>query len=89
MSPSLGCRPPLVALEPAVGDVLSDPGLVEACGDPDQQGWVCRNVYDLTNSQTAAEIADTAAELVGEGTIGLGRTESPGSNLAIYYKTID
>ena len=30
-----------------------------------------------------------STELVGEGTIGLGRAESPGSNLAIYYKTID
>jgi hypothetical protein len=28
------------------------------------------------------------AELTGEGTIGLGRVEKPGSNLAIYYKTI-
>ena len=30
-----------------------------------------------------------STELVGEGTIGLGRAEGPGSNLAIYYKTID
>jgi pSer/pThr/pTyr-binding forkhead associated (FHA) protein len=29
------------------------------------------------------------AELGAEGTIGLGRAEKPGSNLAIYYKTID
>jgi hypothetical protein len=29
------------------------------------------------------------AELGSEGTIGLGRVEEPGSNLAIYYKTID
>jgi class 3 adenylate cyclase len=28
-------------------------------------------------------------ELGDEGTIGLGRAEQPGSNLAIYYKTID
>ena len=28
-------------------------------------------------------------ELGDEGTIGLGRAEEPGSNLAIYYKTID
>jgi adenylate cyclase len=28
-------------------------------------------------------------ELEDEGTIGLGRAEQPGSNLAIYYKTID
>jgi class 3 adenylate cyclase len=28
-------------------------------------------------------------ELGGEGTIGLGRAEEPGSNLAVYYKTID
>jgi class 3 adenylate cyclase len=30
-----------------------------------------------------------STELVNEGTIGLGRTENPGSPLAIYYKTID
>ena len=30
-----------------------------------------------------------STELVGEGTIGLGRTEEPGSSLAIYFKTID
>ena len=30
-----------------------------------------------------------SAELNGEGTIGLGRTEQAGSSLAIYYKTID
>jgi len=29
------------------------------------------------------------AELVGEGTIGLGRAEEPGSSLAIYFKTIE
>ena len=29
------------------------------------------------------------AELGNEGTIGLGRSESPGSSLAIYYKTIE
>ena len=29
------------------------------------------------------------AELGDEGTIGLGRSEQPGSNLAIYYKAID
>ena len=29
-----------------------------------------------------------STELSGEGTIGLGRAEEPGSNLAIYYKTI-
>ena len=29
------------------------------------------------------------AELADEGTIGLGRAEEPGSNLAIYFKTID
>lgn len=29
------------------------------------------------------------AELDNEGTIGLGRAEGPGSNLAIYYKTIE
>jgi pSer/pThr/pTyr-binding forkhead associated (FHA) protein len=28
-------------------------------------------------------------ELGSEGTIGLGRTEEPGSSLAIYYKTIE
>ena len=28
-------------------------------------------------------------ELGDEGTIGLGRSESPGSNLAIYYKTLE
>ena len=28
------------------------------------------------------------AELSGEGTIGLGRAEEPGSSLAIYFKTI-
>ena len=30
-----------------------------------------------------------STELVGEGTIGLGRTEEPGSTLAVHYKTID
>jgi pSer/pThr/pTyr-binding forkhead associated (FHA) protein len=30
-----------------------------------------------------------SAELRGEGTIGLGRTEQAGSSRAIYYKTID
>ncbi len=30
-----------------------------------------------------------STELAGEGTIGLGRAEEPGSNLAIYYKTIE
>ena len=30
-----------------------------------------------------------STELVGEGTIGLGRAEGPDSSLAIYYKTID
>jgi hypothetical protein len=30
-----------------------------------------------------------SAELDAEGTIGLGRTEEPGSSLAIYYKTIE
>ena len=30
-----------------------------------------------------------SAELGKEGTIGLGRAEQPGANLAIYYKTID
>jgi adenylate cyclase len=30
-----------------------------------------------------------STELAGEGTIGLGRAEPPGSNLAIYYKTIE
>ena len=30
-----------------------------------------------------------SAELGTEGTIGLGRAEQPGSNLAIYYKTIE
>jgi len=30
-----------------------------------------------------------SAELSGEGTIGLGRTEQSGSSLAIYYKMID
>jgi class 3 adenylate cyclase len=30
-----------------------------------------------------------STELVNEGTIGLGRAEGPGSNLAIYYKAID
>ena len=30
-----------------------------------------------------------STELGKEGTIGLGRTEAPGSSLAIYYKTID
>ena len=29
------------------------------------------------------------AELADEGTIGLGRTEEPGSSLAIYFKAID
>jgi len=29
-----------------------------------------------------------SAELSGEGTIGLGRAEQPGSSLAIYYQTI-
>jgi class 3 adenylate cyclase len=30
-----------------------------------------------------------STELLDEGTIGLGRAEGPGSNLAIYYKTVD
>jgi len=30
-----------------------------------------------------------SSELGGEGTIGLGRTEEPGSSLAIYFKTIE
>ncbi len=30
-----------------------------------------------------------SAELIGEGTIGLGRTEEPGSSLAVHYKTLD
>ncbi len=30
-----------------------------------------------------------SAELVGEGTIGLGRTEEPGSSLAVHYKTVE
>ena len=30
-----------------------------------------------------------STELVGEGTIGLGRAEDPGSSLAIYYKAIE
>jgi hypothetical protein len=30
-----------------------------------------------------------STELGKEGTIGLGRTEEPGSSLAIYYKTIE
>ena len=30
-----------------------------------------------------------STELVGEGTIGLGRAEAPGSNLAIYFKTVE
>ena len=30
-----------------------------------------------------------STELVGEGTIGLGRAEKPGSTLAIYYKSIE
>ncbi len=30
-----------------------------------------------------------STELAGEGTIGLGRAEGPGSNLAIYFKTMD
>jgi adenylate cyclase len=30
-----------------------------------------------------------SAVLDQEGTIGLGRAESPGSSLAIYYKTIE
>jgi len=30
-----------------------------------------------------------STELNGEGTIGLGRAETPGSSLAIYYKTIE
>ena len=30
-----------------------------------------------------------SAQLIGEGTIGLGRSEEPGASLAIYYKTIE
>ena len=30
-----------------------------------------------------------SVELHGEGTIGLGRTEEPGSSLAVHYKTLD
>jgi hypothetical protein len=30
-----------------------------------------------------------STELGEEGTIGLGRSEEPGSSLAIYYKTIE
>ncbi len=30
-----------------------------------------------------------STELGDEGTIGLGRSEEPGSSLAIYYKTIE
>jgi class 3 adenylate cyclase len=44
-------------------------------------------LHDVQGRETFVR-RDTA-ELTGEGTIGLGRAEAPGSNLAIYYKTID
>ena len=43
-------------------------------------------LHDVQGRETFVR-RDTA-ELTGEGTIGLGRAETPGSNLAIYYKTI-
>ena len=44
-------------------------------------------IQNVTGQETFVR-RDTT-ELGDEGTIGLGRAEEPGSNLAIYYKTID
>ncbi len=41
---------------------------------------------DLQGDETF--VRRDSAELRGEGTIGLGKTEEPGASLAIYYKTI-
>jgi moderate conductance mechanosensitive channel len=34
---------------------------VEACGPRSEQGWLCRTVFDVTDNQRAAEIADAFA----------------------------
>jgi hypothetical protein len=44
-------------------------------------------IHDVRGQETFVRRDST--ELAGEGSIGLGRAEEPGSNLAIYFKTID
>ena len=44
-------------------------------------------LLDLQGEETF--IRRDSAQLIGEGTIGLGRAEEPGASLAIHFKTID
>ena len=61
---------------------------------PSDDGWYIEDLkstngtflQDVRGQETFVRRDST--ELTDEGTIGLGRAEDPGSNLAIYYKTI-
>ncbi len=44
----------------------------EACGPKEDQTWVCSQVYNLTGSETAAEVADALAVPLRVGVVVLG-----------------
>jgi small conductance mechanosensitive channel len=48
----------LLALLPAVESAQEAAERAAACGPPGSEGWLCDRVYDITGSQSAAEIAE-------------------------------
>jgi small conductance mechanosensitive channel len=50
--------PVAAALLPAADSVQEAAERAAACGPPGSEGWLCDRVYDITGSQSAAEIAE-------------------------------
>jgi small conductance mechanosensitive channel len=50
-----------VAVLPAADSAQEAAERAAACGPPGTEGWLCSTVYDITGSQSAAEIADDLA----------------------------
>jgi moderate conductance mechanosensitive channel len=53
--------PAAAALLPAADTAQQAAERAAACGPPGTEGWLCSTVYDITGSQTAAEIGDDLA----------------------------
>ena len=45
-----------------VGAAGSNPGLTDACGNANQQNWLCTTTYRVTGSKNAAEAADALSK---------------------------
>ena len=45
--------------------------LINACGPPGQQAWLCSTVHDITGSASAAQVADDLAKPFRIGVIVL------------------